>query len=142
MEQVSDKARFGQRFEVFEKAFLNLDELKVRDFGSFSTLEKEGIIQRFEILIELSWKVLKDFLESEGFLIVSPKDAIRQAFSSKLFEANMADKWLESLNIRNLTSHTYTQDLLDKNVRFILDEFLPLVKNLQQTLKGKLCDMG
>lgn len=140
MEQVS--GRFRQRFEVFDKAFLNLDELKARDFSSFSTLEKEGIIQRFEILVELSWKVLKDFLENEGFLIVSPKDAIRQAFSSKLFGVDIADKWLESLNIRNLTSHTYTQDALDKNVRFILDEFLPLVKNLQQILKGKLCDMG
>ncbi len=139
MEQVS--GRFIQRFEVFDKAFLNLDELKARDFGSFSTLEKEGIIQRFEILVELSWKVLKDFLENEGFLISSPKDAIRQAFSSKLFGVDIADKWLESLNIRNLTSHTYTQDALDKNVRFILDEFLPLVKNLQQILKGKLCDM-
>ena len=134
--------RFRQRFEVFEKAFLNLDELKARDFDSFSILEKEGIVQRFEIVIELSWKVLKDFLESEGFLIVSPKDAIRKAFSSKLFEVNVADKWLESLNIRNLTSHTYTQDALDKIVRFILDEFLPLVENLQQTLKGKLCDMA
>lgn len=140
MEQVS--GRFRQRFEVFDKAFLNLDELKARDFSSFSTLEKEGIIQRFEILVNLSWKVLKDFLENEGFLIVSPKDAIRQAFSSKLFGVDIADKWLESLNIRNLTSHTYTQDALDKNVRFILDEFLPLVKNLQQILKGKLCDMG
>lgn len=140
MEQVS--GRFIQRFEVFDKAFLNLDELKARDFSSFSTLEKEGIIQRFEILVELSWKVLKDFLENEGFLISSPKDAIRQAFSSKLFGVDIADKWLESLNILNLTSHTYTQDALDKNVRFILDEFLPLVKNLQQILKGKLCDMG
>lgn len=140
MEQVS--GRFRQRFEVFDKAFLNLDELKARDFSSFSTLEKEGIIQRFEILVELSWKVLKDFLENEGFLIASPKDAIRQAFSSKVFGVDIADKWLESLNIRNLTSHTYTQDALDKNVRFILDEFLPLVKNLQQILKGKLCDMG
>ena len=140
MEQVS--GRFRQRFEVFDKAFLNLDELKARDFSSFSTLEKEGIIQWFEILVELSWKVLKDFLENEGFLISSPKDAIRQAFSSKLFGVDIADKWLESLNIRNLTSHTYTQDALDKNVRFILDEFLPLVKNLQQILKGKLCDMG
>ena len=118
MEQVS--GRFRQRFEVFDKAFLNLDELKARDFSSFSTLEKEGIIQRFEILVELSWKVLKDFLENEGFLIASPKDAIRQAFSSKLFGVDIADKWLESLNIRNLTSHTYTQDALDKNVRFIL----------------------
>ena len=140
MEQVS--GRFRQRFEVFDKAFLNLDELKARDFSSFSTLEKEGIIQWFEILVNLSWKVLKDFLENEGFLISSPKDAIRQAFSSKLFGVDIADKWLESLNIRNLTSHTYTQDALDKNVRFILDEFLPLVKNLQQILKGKLCDMG
>lgn len=150
MEQISQKTRLSQRFEVFEKAFLNLDELKSRDFNSFSVLEKEGIIQRFEILIEISWKVLKDFLECEGFIITSPKDAIRKYFSSNLLgdctsDTNtariQANKWLESLNIRNLVSYTYTQDALDKNTHFILDEFLPLVAQLHQTLKARLCNM-
>lgn len=39
------------------------------------------------------------------------------------------------------TSHTYTQDNLNQNVCFILEEFLPLVENLHKTLRDKLCNM-
>lgn len=141
MEHINPKARFSQRFEHFEKAFFNLYELKNRDFSDFSTLEKEGIIQRFEIVIELSWKVIKDFLQSDGFIIASPKEAIRVAFSSNILDNSSANKWLESLNVRNITSHTYTQDNLNQNVCFILDEFLPLVEKLHKTLRDKLCNM-
>lgn len=125
--------RFRQRFEFFQRAFLNLDEVK-KEARAFSNLEKEGIIQRFEILIEQSWKVLKDFLENEGFEIKSPRESIRRAFEYKLLED--CEKWLEALHMRNVTSHTYTQDALNENVRYILDEFYPLAYNLYHKLKA------
>lgn len=142
MEQANQTIRFKQRFEFFEKAFLNLNELKKRDFSDFSVLEKEGIIQRFEILIELSWKVIRDFLQSEGFIITSPKEAIRQAFSSNLLgsvtqiDKTKADKWLDSLNIRNITSHTYTQDTLDKKCAFYFRGVFATCGRFTPTFKG------
>lgn len=128
--------RFKQRFEFFQRAFLNLNEVKEQENRIFSNLEKEGIIQRFEVLIELSWKVLKDFLENEGFEVKSPKESIRRAFEYELLQD--CEKWLEALEMRNITSHTYTQSALDENVRYILDEFYPLVRDLYHTLKAYL----
>ena len=57
---MNNDIRWKQRFQNFERAFLLLDEVAKKDIDSFSQLEKEGIIQRFEMLIELSWNVLKD----------------------------------------------------------------------------------
>jgi nucleotidyltransferase substrate binding protein (TIGR01987 family) len=45
-----------------------------------SDAERAGLIQFFEMSFELGWKVLKDYLEEEGFTVESPRDAIKQAF--------------------------------------------------------------
>ena len=37
-----------------------------------SDAERAGLIQFFEMSFELAWKVLKDYLEVEGFIIQSP----------------------------------------------------------------------
>ena len=89
--------RLQQRFEFFQRAFLNLDEVKQCEQRAFSNLEKEGIIQRFEIAIELSWKVIKDFLQNEGFAIKSPKESMRQAFAYGLIQD--CEAWLEALDM-------------------------------------------
>ncbi len=126
--------RLQQRFEFFQRAFLNLDEVKQCEQRAFSNLEKEGIIQRFEIAIELSWKVIKDFLQNEGFAIKSPKESMRQAFAYGLIQD--CEAWLEALDMRNITSHTYTQAELDKNVAYILESFYPLIQKLYLTLQN------
>lgn len=128
--------RFKQRFAFFQRAFLNLNEVKEQENRIFSNLEKEGIVRRFEVLIEPSWKVLKDFLENEGFEVKSPKESVRKAFEYGLLKN--CEKWLEALDMRNITSHTYTQSALDENVRYILEDFYPLVRDLYDTLKARL----
>jgi len=64
---MNNEIRWKQRFQNFEKAYLLFDEAMNLDLASLSDLEKEGIIQRFEITLELSWKTLKDYLENEGY---------------------------------------------------------------------------
>ena len=128
--------RWKQRFQNFERAYLLLDELSDRDMLSFSNLEKEGILQRFEILIELSWKVLKDYLENEGYdNVKNSKQAIRQAFQDEIITD--AEHWMEALKKRNLTSHTYSDKILDETVDYILGGFYPIVRDLYQKLKAE-----
>ncbi|MBL3677154.1 MAG: nucleotidyltransferase substrate binding protein [Alphaproteobacteria bacterium] len=55
MAESDDDARWRQRFENFERAFLKWREaLDSPRFAQYSDLEKQGVIQRFEILIELA----------------------------------------------------------------------------------------
>ena len=128
--------RFKQRFAFFQRAFLNLNEVKEQENRAFSNLEKEGIIQRFKALIELCWKILKDCLENEGFMVKSPKESVRKAFEYGLLKD--CEKWLEALDMRNITSRTYTQSALDENVRYILDTFYPIARDLYHTLEARL----
>ena len=130
---MSPSLRFQQRFEHFQRVYLNLEEVVNMGRDDFSSLEKEGIIQRFEVLIELCWKVIKDFLESEGF---TPKECVRQAYAYGLI--NNPEEWIEALERRNITSHTYDSKLLDENVEYILSSFFSLAQNLYLSLKAKL----
>ncbi|MFN2430636.1 MAG: nucleotidyltransferase substrate binding protein, partial [Cryomorphaceae bacterium] len=73
--------RWLQRAESFDKAFERLRDAMER--GHLNELDRNGLVQRFEFTIDLSWKVLKDFLEFKGFAFKpSPKDTIRLAFES------------------------------------------------------------
>jgi len=72
-----------------------------------SDVERAGIIQFFEMTFELSWKLIKDYLDSEGILVKSPREAIKYALQMELI--NGGDVWLMALSDRNLTVHTYDE---------------------------------
>lgn len=68
--------RWKQRFSNFEKIFHKLQE--AIDEEKLNELERNGLVQRFEFTLDLSWKVMKDFLEYKGFSFEpSPKDTFR-----------------------------------------------------------------
>jgi len=98
---MNNEDRWKQRFQNFKKAYLLLKEVMDGEIDTLSQLEKEGVVQRFETLIELSWNTLKDYLESEGCnTLKTPKDVIRQAFQSELISD--AETWMRALQQRNL----------------------------------------
>ena len=82
--------RWVYRFRNFERAFALL--AAPFEAPSLSTLEKEGVIQRFEYTLELAWKVLKDYLEHQGvqFTEITPRRVIRAAFEAELISAGDA----------------------------------------------------
>lgn len=83
MEEFDLDIRWKQRFQNYEKAYLRLKEgAEMLSCDPSNFLMQAGLIQMFEFTFELAWKVMKDFLESEGFQVASPKSTIRQAFQS------------------------------------------------------------
>lgn len=85
---------------------------------------------------ELAWKTMKDYLEEEGFLVNSPKSAIRQAFQSGylLYE----EQWMEALKKRNDSVHTYTESAMNETVEFIQQIFANSLNHWYQVLKADL----
>ncbi|WOG27183.1 HI0074 family nucleotidyltransferase substrate-binding subunit [Endozoicomonas sp. 8E] len=69
----------------------------------------DASIQRFEFSIELSWKTLKACLAQEGITANTPRECMQRAYSAHWFDDEKA--WLSMLKDRNLTSHTYKEDL-------------------------------
>ncbi|MFD2615936.1 nucleotidyltransferase substrate binding protein [Terrilactibacillus laevilacticus] len=122
--------RWKQRFENFEKSFKLLEKYSKEPIST--ELERVGIIQFFETTFELAWKVLKDYLEAEGYVARSPREAIKQAFQAEIIEDGHL--WMEALSKRNLTIHTYDQELAEKLVKEIQKQFLPILRNLYDKL--------
>ncbi len=101
--------------------------------GELNELERNGLIQRFEFTIDLSWKVMKDYLEDKGFSFKpSPKDTFRQAQESGFID--YAQVLIDGLEIRNELSHDYDGDKFEKSEKFLRDEIFPSIEKLYNFL--------
>ena len=70
----------------------------------------DGTMQRFEFCFELACKSLKLALsEWEGLSSASPRQALEQAYALRWIECE--EPWLQMLQDRNLSSHTYREGL-------------------------------
>lgn len=78
-------------------------------FDLSQPLVVDACIQRFEFCIELTWKTLKKCLAIEGIEANTPRECIQQAYS--IHWINDESAWLSMLKDRNLTFHTYKEDL-------------------------------
>ena len=134
---MNNEMRWRQRFQNFEKAY-QVFQRRLDDFEKDRNSEafQMSLVQAFEILMELSWKTLKDYLENEGMIVGTPKAVIRQAFQAEII--NSGDAWMEALNQRNLTSHTYEDKTARQVLDFISSRFAPIVLNLYYRLKKEL----
>ena len=104
---------------------------KTLALNKLSIVEQAGLIRFFEMAFELSWKLLKDYLNAEGFLVKSPREAFKQAFQVELIASG--NLWMEALDDRNLTSHTYNEQTAVAVETKIRNVYYPLLLNLQQS---------
>ena len=119
--------------EVLKKADSVLEKFMKNDK---TEQEQAGIIQSFEYCYELSWKIMKKVLNSEGLEVSTPKQVIREAGDAKIIDD--VKLWIEFVNKRNLTVHTYNELVL-KEIMEIMpkfkDELSKLIKELENRVK-------
>lgn len=126
--------RWKQRFENFSKSYKLLEKYSKQPI--ISELERAGIIQFFEMTFELAWKVLKDYLEAEEIMVKSPREAVKQAFSMGIIDNGHV--WIDALSDRNLTTHTYDEELANKMVKEIVEIYFPELKKMYDKLAEEL----
>lgn len=126
-------SRWRQRFQNYQKSFAQLK--KSVDIVNPSDVERAGLIQFFEMTFELAWKTLKDYLEAQGFQVASPRETLKQAFQIQLI--TQGHEWLDALDDRNLTAHTYDEAKAKNIERLIREKYFPLLKELNDCLSLK-----
>ena len=72
---MTNPERWKQRFQNFEKALVVFqarcaDALENPKGTKYYETCRMALVQAFEIVIELSWKTLKDYLEVQGYVEV------------------------------------------------------------------------
>ena len=127
--------RWKQRFEHFIGALRqlkNANELKKE--RKFTELELQGAVQAFEITQELSWKVMKDFLESQGKTdLFGSKTVVREALNVGLI-AN-GEEWLRTIESRNKTSHIYDEKEILLILEIVFNQYLSLFVDFETKMK-------
>lgn len=94
----------------------------------------DGTIQRFEFTVELAWKLIKEYLEYEKIgEFNSPKATIKKAFELELIDDG--EIWLDMLDDRNLTSHTYDEAVAEEIYENIVNKYKEQLIKLENKIK-------
>ena len=122
---MSGGIRWKQRFDNYQRALHQLTlGVQLLDQRPLSDLEKQGLFHGFEFTHELASNVLKDYLEYEGIQgIIGSRGAVREAFKRGLIVNGEA--WMDMIEKRNLSSHTYNLDVAVQLVATIRETYHP-----------------
>jgi nucleotidyltransferase substrate binding protein (TIGR01987 family) len=115
-----------------EKALLRLDEALKQPENDFV---RDAAIQRFEFCFELSWKSIQSAARLEGQDCTSPRTAFSTAWRDGWISDEVA--WLDMLDERNKTSHTY-REAMAKEVFDSLPRHLLHLNQLHQALVTRI----
>ena len=99
---------------------------------------QESVIQRFEYTFESSRKLLKLVLKEyhDGDDSWGPKEVLKQSEKNNYIQHGF--EWMDMLEARNLSSHSYEEDYAQAiytKVLSYLDEFKLLYDNISQRTK-------
>ncbi|MFO8024009.1 nucleotidyltransferase substrate binding protein [Thiohalophilus sp.] len=125
--------RWMQRLDNYERALDKLDNaVALMQQRELSDLEKQGLIQAFEFTYELAWNMLKDYLDWQGINnIVGSRDTIRESFKLGLIADGHT--WMEMLQDRNRTSHTYNEKIANEIIENIQQHHAEQLNSLRDT---------
>lgn len=132
-ERKSRSYAWYESFLDLGEAIDRLDEASKisEDVNSFI---REVTIQRFETTVELFWKVLKKICNQERFEVNSPRATLQKSFELKLIDDEKL--WLNMLDDRNLTSHTYNLPLA-KEIYYRIKPYVDVMKKAFETIKKR-----
>ena len=95
-------------------------------------ITRDAAIQRFEFTFEMSWKVMQSIAKTNKPKLYGVKAIIREAYALSLIDN--PELWLKFLEDRNLTVHTYKEDLA-KEIFSRIKKFPVLVAKLLEAAK-------
>jgi len=126
--------RWVQRFDSYKKALAALERsVEAAKSRSLNELEEQGLIQGFEFTFELSWKLLKDYLESKGFKdFHGSKDTFKLAFQEGLISDG--ELWMEMIENRNRSSHTYDLNIAKQIISAVISKYFSKFKELSEKM--------
>lgn len=129
------KERLDRTFSDFEKATQNL---KVAVEIADDDLSIDGTIKRFELCYELSWKVIRLYLEDLGIICRNPRECFKQAKINGLIEDEIM--WMEMIEDRNRLVHEYSSEFSRELFGKIKSKYAKILEDLYLNLKEKLKD--
>lgn len=120
-----DTDRLNERITEYLKALAQLQKACAQPVSEFI---RDSVIQRFEFTYELAWKMLKLRLQDEGIDAKTPKAVLQESLQAAFISDGNA--WSQVQLNRNLTSHTYDEQLADDVYQFVTQQGVVLFEQL------------
>ena len=128
-------SRLENKIDYFRSALDRLKESAEVDVTD--SVIMDGVIQRFEFTFELAWKTLKAFMEYKGFSVpVSPRDILKDAYAAGIIEEG--DTFIKMLTDRNISSHTYDEEMALELYGRIKNDYISLLCELLEYVEREV----
>ena len=127
-------SNFSDALRRFEESIIKIQNCKNSENYSFF---RDSAIQRFEFTFEIMWKTMKVFLEREGIRCASPRACIRELFTTGYIKEETARELLKMLNDRNLTVHTYREEIAE-DIANRLGDYVKTLRKLESIFKKEV----
>ncbi|MCK4499540.1 HI0074 family nucleotidyltransferase substrate-binding subunit [Candidatus Babeliales bacterium] len=113
----------GNALKRLEKAIESFN--RVREEGAeknslieieeLETMSRDSLIKRFEFCLELFWKYIKKYLVylKKPSEFNAPRSVIKTACKVEIILEQDAEKILEMIDSRNITSHIYKEEMAE-----------------------------
>lgn len=127
-------------FTALENSLQRLGEVvEIYKKSPQDTIVRDSLIQRFEFTYSITLKTLRKYFIERAFIVddvnkLSFNEMVRTAMQLNLLKSDLA-KWTEFREMRNLTSHTYDENVALK-VSGIVPDFYEEITYLLKELKG------
>jgi nucleotidyltransferase substrate binding protein (TIGR01987 family) len=124
-----------RRLEELEQALCRLEEALT--VPETAPLAIDGTIQRFEFVFELCWKAMKALIElnTPSASANSSRAAIKSAYAAGWINDEAA--WLDLLDMRNASAHTY-REAMAKDIYRRIRLRTPMIRAALPELRGQL----
>ena len=119
------------QFRKFENALKRLEEVLLIE--NYNDIIRDSAIKRFEFTFEMLWKLIKRISHFEGIPCNSPRQCFKFAFSIGLIEDE--NLFLEILEYRNLTVHTYYELKAKEVYEFLKEKGIKAFRSIYEKLK-------
>ena len=93
------------------------------------------VVKRFEFTFEMSWKMLKKYLDFTGIACMNPRSCFKEAFSQGLIDEE--NIWLDMIEMRNLSSHVYDEEEI-KEILESLDAYKIAFEKLEANIETQI----
>ena len=125
----------SESYNAFKNAFIKLEQFIETDNNSEK--DRAAIIHAFEYTFELWWKSLQKYIETIGTMEqYGPSSSIKTAIQYKVLEDEY--EWMDMLRDRNLTSHTYKEDIAKDIYERIKTKHIILLKKFIEKFDKKI----
>jgi nucleotidyltransferase substrate binding protein (TIGR01987 family) len=117
-------------FDTFKKV---IEMKEMLDQKELSMVFRDSVIQRFEYTYETCWKLMKSILEIQGVPLKYPREIFREALALEWIKDY--EVWERIVDARNLTSHTFSEQIAIHEAKAIIDEYLPAFEYFKTMIK-------